>query len=65
MIPRFPYEDEPQEEFTDDEKRIINDGVKHKKDGYFHDENPWNEGTREHKLWYQGWCDQDMIEISE
>lgn len=65
MIPRFPYEEPFDEELTDDEKGIINDGVKHHEEGYFHDMNPWKEGTRQHKLWFQGWTDQDMIEISE
>lgn len=66
MIPRFSG-DGVEEERTQYDEDVFQDGVKQRKNGFSLAANPWdwNASRRECKLWMAGWADQDMIELVE
>lgn len=62
MIPRFEG-DGIEEELTEFETMIFQEGVNARKDDRDMSMNPFTKETRSYKVWIQGWTDQDMIEI--
>ncbi len=64
MIPRFDG-DGIEEELTEFETMIFQEGVNARKDDRDMNTNPFTKETRSYKVWMTGWVDQDMTEMQE